>query len=67
MRSKSRRNRKSFKRNKKNRKSVKRKYNGGFSELGFFFQKGLGVFDITPSVPYGNPGMVAPFPYFQSK
>ena len=67
MRPKSRRKYKTFKRIKKNRKSVKRKYKGGFSELNYFIQKGLSMFDMTPSVAYGNTGMVAPFPYFQSK
>ena len=62
---KSRKN-KNKNKNKKVRTSAKR-FKGGFSELGFFLQKGLSIFDMTPSTPYGNPGVLAPFPYFQSK
>lgn len=67
MASKIRRSRKTIKRLKKRRKTLKPKYKGGFSELSYFLQKGLSVFQMDPTSAFGNTSLVPPFPYFQSK
>ena len=67
MRLRSRRNHKTMKRRKNRGKSLKRKYKGGFSEISYFLDKTMAMFQMAPTVPYGNTAVVAPFPYFQSK
>lgn len=54
---------------KRKKRTMKRKYRGkgGFSELSFFLQKGLSMFEMQPTPAAGNTSLVPPFPYFQSK